>query len=532
MQQYKERLAVNDYNGMADILEQNVHPKTVQERMELFNTIATLREDGNKLNGMLNDPQLPKETKDALIFNNRRRNKVLGINPTDYDQEYINAKNAIGNSKTQEAKYIDYEFDTQQDYNKFLKTSGLHTYSKPNQNYYTRTDNGKPVLRVYKTAFDDADLFDSLTKGLNSIFTIDNTVPITIFGSVPLHYNYNAKSYDENDKFITQLRGLDKNHKKTYKLAQKANDLEKNFLDFDYVKTTPANLMVSSYTSNKEAQLEALYNAGYMKSTELDSAKKRLFAKYEKVLKGFSLTNPKYEEIYFTNTKDDYENQYFSLMAPEARGKMTAILRDMWNAGRVEYSAGSVAGKYGTVFTITRDINNKSDLKSGEFARGYQIFVPGLLEKEAKQVIDDVPEAKVQHDLYNRQAFHYDYDLYNGNKLTNFDSDGGAIYDDGITQGYMYPDEVQKQMLKNTLVQKVINNSKVYAQYDNDGYIAEGQTKLIEGIAKSATNIVAEMRGISNPDELKSSEVRSEIEEIFQAILNQLGINEEGKQIR
>lgn len=530
---YNSYILNNDYLGLANYFSQ-FKIKDEEQRKQLNAQIATLKRYGGIANAILSS-QIDGPAKQAIAFNMQREH---GVHDTqnDYANNYYNAINSIGNIGEGliqiSAGYFDYVFDSERAYNTFLKTSGLNIseYDKNNpESTHTFKSNGKNVVRVYRTAFKDGNFFDKLNDGLNALYSPEQTV-YTSFGTSymkPANSNFETISYDEHNNELTKTRGFDINQRKAYLYAKDANDVYKQKIEMAQDKVVPSNLMVSGFLCGAQRQLVQMQMQGIDTSKQLQLIKDY----YDNELSHVSLTN--FDEVYMTEPGNS--SQTLNFIESEDKGKYTEILRTALKEGRVTYGAGSAGGRVGTVITISTKADKDGDDPSGKFDKGVQLFVPGMFDQDARELINSDSNAKIQVELAEHQAFNHAYNLIEGGNLTNFDGDGGATYDDGIVTTRLTPEEVQYQMKRNTLLEGGIEQAKLLGQYDDNSdfpLLKEGQTELVNQLQEYAKNVYADLYNINDQnalnEALKNEQASKEVDNIFMTMMTNLGFNREG----
>lgn len=506
---YNSYLRNNDYTGLADYISQ-FKPKDKIQREELKQYANTLKRYGHIASAVINNTQSP-EDKDLVSFNFQRENGIYSIK-NKYAQNYGKNLNNIGGNK---AAYIDYEFADDDSYLKFVNNSGLNVggYDKDNPTApYHYINNGHHILRIQKTAFNNSKFFDSLNKGLDSIVKTV-TVPGSVSAFIPSYVDvmpyFKSTSYDERGTQITSKIGYFKEQADCARLVNSANTTYKNTLTKCYNKVMPSELVSMGYMCDAQRQLNEGATSGAITSEYYNLNSKIIKDYYDTQLKQISLTG---YDVYAIDENET--SQTFNEIGNEDKGKYTALVRAAAQQNRVTVGAGMAGGRVGTIITIAPKINEK-----GEFGKegnaGYQFFVPGLFEEDARNVMDHDDNAKVMVELAEHQAFNAPYQFIEGGYLKDFDGNGATFTND-IGNIRMDNATIRLQMLRNTWLETGIESVKDYID-DNPKTNDANVTAMITTFA---VNMYSRLYGSPYEEDGKTitSTAKNEINNIIQVI--------------
>lgn len=539
---YDSFLINNDYIGLANYLSQ-FNPTDETKRKSLQQNINTLKRYGGIANAIL-EKQQNEEDKLAISFNMQRQYGIYD-DKNNYTKQYLNAINSIGNKshwfkEDEIAEYFDYVFTNKTAYDKFIEDSGLNI-QKYDAKHPTETSsftiNGQPAIRVYRKAFKDSNFFDALNKGLDKSIIIDYEASLGDFDNKyaknrpTIVYNFTTKSYDKNGKELNSVIGFDSNQRKAWQYANKSNEIYKKNIDKAYEKVVPTKLMVSGFLCEAQRNLYTMAMNHQIDSSTYNMQSQIIKDYYNSELANISFTGQ--DEVYITDPSND--SQTLDLMDENSKGTWTRILRTALKEGRVEYGAGSAGGRVGTVITISDKLDKDDNASTGDYGKGVQIFVPGLFDDDARELIDSDPDARIQVELAEHQAFGHNYDLIEGGTLSNFDGEGGATYIDDLGSYRLTPEQVQQQMKRNILIQGCIDEAKQVLNKNKitilDNNLQSASQDLLTKIKNYAINVYSIDSNAQTQEDLETEEAKQEIDNIYIFILKELGLDRLGNPI-
>lgn len=510
---YNSYLRNNDYEGLADYISQ-FKPEDKIQREQLKQYARTLRRYGHMATAVLNTTE-DEETKQLLSFNLQRENGLYDIK-NKYAKRYGESLNNIGGSK---ASTIHYNFNSEDDYLKFVQESGLNfgAQDKDNPNkpfHYVK--NGKHGISIKKSEFNDAKLFDALNKGLQSLTTdilyqgLAQADPIRF-----MYYkvsNFNSEAYDENGNLINKTYksgGLFDEQERCYNMTKVASDKFQQTLTQCYNKVVPSELVSMGYMCDAQRQLNEGATNGTITSEYYNLNMKIIKDYYDTELKQLSLTG---YDVYAIGENET--SQTFNAIGNEDKGKYTALIRAAAQQNRVTVGAGMAGGRVGTIITIAPKLNEKGEMGANGNA-GYQFFVPGLFEEDARNVMDHDDNAKVMVELAEHQAFNSPYKFIEGGYLKDFDGNGATFTND-IGSIRMDTATIRLQMLRNTWLESGIESVQDYI--DNNPKTNEATISAL--IATFAVNMYSRLYGSPYEEDGKTMNetAKNEISNIIQVI--------------
>lgn len=533
---YDKLVADGDYTGLANYIESmlpNVTDET--QKQALINNINSLRNYGGIANKILQDDfEDESEDKKLFLFN---ANRVAGfggeIGDNDYFKKYKNYKSNIGNvshwfKPNETAIAIGYQFDNENAYNSFIDKSGIVVDKSLN---VTKTYNeGKPVLRVGKTAFQDEQFFENLTKTLSSM-QVNNLYSIgaNTWGYNPTIAAFNTIGYNEYGEKISSVNGLDSNQQRALALINSGSDVFNKHYNARYEKIIPRTLNVMGYMCGAQRDLLQKVSNKEIGESEFNLYYKQLTDFYDNKLKSFSFTG--YNEVYMTEPNST--SQTLDIMPEDAKGEWTNYLRTAIAEKRVTYTAGFAGDRVGTVITIDRGTKS-GELSKADYAAGVQFFVPGLFDKDARAVINADDNARLAVEIAEHQSFGHNYDLIDKGRLTNFDGDGSAIYEDDNSRIPLSPDQVHNIIKRNILIEGGIQAAKSMLRVNRNN-VPINTEEIIRLVDIYSKNVFADLNDIKTSEELTQALedhlAAAEVDNIFMIILNKLGLDRLGNPI-
>lgn len=534
---YDKYIANSDYLGLADYIEGFI-PEVADEnqRIALMNNVSSLRRFGGIANKIL-QAEIPDEEKDLFMFNAQKSYGAVDAGNTVY-KNYNKYKNNIGAKShwfkpDDMATSVGYLFDNDEAYDEFINNSGIVVGGT--QNVTKQYIDGKPMLRVGKTAFQDDALFDTITKGLGDMITPytqadwANAANIQYLG---LRKPFRTIGFNEKGEKISDVEGLDDNQRSALNLLQQADVVFDKYYTQQYDRQVPADLIVSGYMCNAQKQLYDRLTNNQIEPSLYEKYSKAITDFYDNEFKHFSLTSHKYPEVYMTDPNSD--SQTLNLLPDEDKGKWTNYIRLAIKEGRASYSAASAGGRVGTVITISdKPISN--ELNQEEYSKGVQLFIPGLFDKDAREVMNEDDNARLMVELSEHKVFGHDYKLVEGGKLKNFDGDGGAWFEDDNVLQYVTPEDVYATMKRNMLIEGGIQAAKSMLKRDANGNITNAE-KILPLVDAYSKNVFSDLNNINTQEDfekvLEDETAKKDIDNIFILILRELGLDRLGNPLK
>lgn len=530
---YDKYIADSDFLGLADYIEQFIPDMDDEnQQIQLRQNVANLRRFGGIANKILQS-EIPENDRELFKFHAQKQYGAIDSNNTYY-KKYNDYKNKIGTNnhwfKADDiATSIAYEFDNDDIYNDFIDKTGIVVENTAGM--YKSNANGKPTLIVGKTAFQDDDLFDRITKGLTLIPEGFDFNPSYSFGTPGPIYGFNTLGFNEKGEKISEVNGFDSNQEKALRLLRDSDDVFDKYYTKQYQRIVPANLVSMGYMCGAQRDLtNRLFNQQIGEST-YNAYNKAIIDYYDRQLATLSLTG--YDEVYMTEPGN--ASQTLSLISNEDKGAWTEYLRNAVKEGRATYTAGYAGDRVGTIITLSPKPLS-GELNKEEYAKGVQIFVPGLFDEDARNMINEDDNAKVMVEVAEHQVFGHNYNLIEGGRLKDFDGNGGAIYEDDNTTYYLDSNQVKDLMKRNILIEGGIQAAKTKLKKDDNGNILNNQTDLVSLVDAYSKNVYADLYNINTQEEfekiLEDDGVLKQIDNIFITILNKLGLDRLGNRIR
>lgn len=448
----------NDFRGLAGYISQyKFGDATVQAQANQL--VSNLNRYGELMNAVINASSQENRDKLSFYFKNKIGNYGATNDQSKYDRRYLDNINNIGNKGDKQADYIEYTFDNITAFNKFQDKYGKVSLVDPtNRQSGYSVVNGKQVLRIYKDDFKNSGAFSSLTNALNETTdfkkpvrgyaTSQSSSPVAIFTTEPQEYNsFSSASYDKDGNMLVSGRGL---MKEQVSALQQTVDAEKVYSDImKNMNNTliPSQLMIKGYICQQQAEITNRVMSGQMEPSIANFGLKAIDDYYKNELAGCSLTQ---YDVYSTEGNPETHNMN-EITDPNKKVQLTEELRSALKEGRCKYSAASAGGRVGTVITLSAALDTDGKPK-GNFKEGIQFFVPGLLEQDAREVMERDPEAAVTVKRGEHMAFNHAYELLTGGRLIDFQNDGSAVYENGAGRVLRTPEEVHQDMLENEML--------------------------------------------------------------------------------
>lgn len=525
-QYIQECLSRADFLSAAEYYKQyRFADKTQQQQANQY--IAQLERYGGIANAIMQQ-DVNDEDKDKIAFAMKRKYGVYG------DDEYTKTANkymdSIGDVDDKKAVYMEYTFDDNNAYNDFVDKSGINfgSYDESNPTKpYRFTKNGKPVIRVHKSSFNDSNFFDSLTRGLNAMYSLRPAIPnssnffgfglplpsATLAGSTPppivSEASFTSESYDAEGNLIHKNKGLDYNHKNAWNYIDDAENTITNTLNAAYSRVIPAELMVSGFMCDAERQITNYAMSGQISQSDANSMLERIKKFYDRQLINESLTN---YDVFAKDINGDTENLN-PITDSKEKTELTKMIRAAIDGNRISYVAGASAGRVGTVITILPELDKEGNL-IGNMKGETQIFVPDLFVEDARNLIDKDVNAKLFVEKAEHIAFQHAYNLEAGGRLENFTNEG-AIYRDDLGEYFVPSEQVDNIMLYNEMLKGCIDSLR--DTYEGRRNITEED--LESAIRLGASKIYYYMNNITSEEDMTSETTQLGISKIEQDIM-------------
>lgn len=519
LDEFNARMANNDYLGAADYLKRiKFSDKTTQDALN--QQIAVLERYGGIANSILSK-EVDINRKNLIAFALNRGSDNFGgidqetgeyINP--YARQFINSINNVGNSKDKIANYIDIEFTNQEAYANFLDNSGLSFENKVEDNQlspYFYTNNGTPTVRIQKQTLQNSKFFDSFINGLLASQTFAQMYSPSTFSTINVdNYDYNIKSYDAENKVINEWSGLGNELAQARDVVRSATNAYDTIVKTAYQNVIPTELMGSGFMCNAQKQITEAAFAGRIEQTQANFMLKQIDDFYMNKLKSISLTG---YDVYATDPSGNTAN-LLEIDKPDIKQTYTKWVRAAAKEGRLTATAGVSGGRVGTILTLSATVDKDNHLND-EAHGDIQLFVPGLLDKDARELMDQDVNSKILVERAEHIAFGHEYKLVQGGRLINFTGDGGAIYKDDLGEVYKTPDEVTQMMLENEMLAGTVKELKAQIETNNydssqaETLATEYATKVYDYIyGKTPTKEEGEKEASIKHDEIDDARIQ------------------------
>jgi len=540
VQIYNDFIIKNDYEGLADYLETLKVPDE-EMRTSLNNSIETFRRYGGIVSSILNS-DIDQDTREKLEFSIQKEQGVFNEN-NRYANAYLKAKDNIGVvdrwfKDDDRSEFIGYAFDDEEIYNKFLDNAKIDVQYGTDV-YKTKLEgDSRPVLMINKNKFKDDDFLNTVTSSLMSIpnkLSQVDAVDKILAVSVPA---FDTIGFNKDGKKLFVTSGLERNQKLSYDMYNAATNAYTELMDAAYSKVIPSELVISGYMCEAQEKWDRARNAETVSTDDYNKETRRIADYYERMLAGFSLTNSKYSESYMI--KPGANSQTLELISEEDKGEWTNNIRLALNENRLKYQSATSGGRVGTLLTIVSKVLG-GELNKEDYAKGTQIFVPGLFEDDARKVLDKNDDAKLLTELSDHIAFNHPYKLLSGGRLIQFSNDERATYNNG--NGFetrLDPEDVRYLMHEDVLLKGGIKEAKNILQYDKYGNKMFGQKVIVSLLNNWANTIFAKLNNVNSYADLENykqipyfaDKYEKDIRRYNELMLNALGLDEEGNPTR
>lgn len=513
----------NDYLGMAKFLR-GVKLNNKEQQDELNNQIAVLERYGGIANKLLSsqaDPDIRNKLSFSLSFKGGsygEKDPDTGEWKNPYAKTFVDYINSIGDSNNGNKAYkLRIKFDDEDKYKEFIDNSGLqfNTQEYSNSDAYLERVNGNPTLILSKNLLGDTKFFESFTNGLKNVHT-------------------NAFSFMSDSRHGFTISGLDKDDKFTgtiydgievgpladaRSILDDVNNTYKQEVASKYDQVIPSGLQVSGYINDKQRRIVNMVGSGRLEREMANFMLKQIDDYYDNQLSGISLTG--YDDVYATKINDETKN-LMPINDSQTRSDLTDMIRAAAKENRVTVRAATAGGRVGASITIAAKLDTDGK-PIGKYGGGVEIFVPGLFEKDARQVMDQDLDAKLLVEKSEHIAFNHSYFLEDGGKLCDFTGDGGAIYEDDLGRKTLTPAEVDDLMRQNEMIRGAAK--QLVSDIDTKNLDNKSATELAQQYAVkiySYMNDVPEAEIDTSKNNVPTIEGHLSINRIVQLIISQL----------
>ena len=446
-------LAKLDFNSCVKYIRGYRDPNPVRQRA-LYNAASIYERQGQDLNRILATTDDPTE-KEKISFYFQRRMNLWGNNPADrssFANSYLTAIENIGSDGDRKAKTLDISFDNESSYKSFvsLYSSGKST-----------TNNGKYIVTVNIEDLKKSEEYDkfnsaikSMPKIIDNYSLINGVSPSTPWMAITGQNNYVAgvpykiTSKDENGEAI--VKDFTNPLMDTNRIVEDAENFVKGKEEAGFSKTAASEVMSKPYMCQAQYQIATAMMNGQIDDAHAERLLKHINEYYTNLLYATSLAN---YEVFATEPNGDTMN-FMAMTDSKEKTAATLKMQAALKEGRVSFRAASSGGRTGTLITIDAKLDKEGNLMENA-ASAQSFFVPDLFVEDTAKVMDEDVDARVLNYKAQHMAFNHAYDLVNGNYISDFDSEGGAIMNevvgDKVIQRPLTNEEVNQEMLKNEL---------------------------------------------------------------------------------
>ena len=437
MPEYNEQILNNyftsrDYLGAANYLKQfkGNSPKNAQI---LRNKISELEREGEIQNAILEKTNSQNE-KDAFhfisaingkgsiphtIYDKNTKTPIAGTE-NSYGDKYLNLLNNLKaddgsimellkfDINNDDVLYSIYEklgttsTKVEQDYNIRVSKNAKTGHSELAIN--TRNTNFAKILSALPNVIE----IDNLKGQSNNVLLDEYGKPIQI---VKQNYNYQIKGVNREGKDVTlsnynQLSDI-KN------LYNNAIHIQKELLNKNSSNSTTEETIVSPFLGAGQIKAHEDLGKGLITQEQYNAIVKERTTVYNTLLAQSGLSQYK---VYASSMDDDESEVMKELDNSSRKNIMKNILYAM-KTDRITYSTAVIGGETGTYITITPDVDKDKEWSSGEAAKGYRIFVPGLFKSSCDAVLENRTELKSVRDFTDMQRWNYAKNLQDGTRV-------------------------------------------------------------------------------------------------------------------
>ena len=408
-------------------------------------------------------------------------------------------------------------FDTEDAYKAFVDNSGLKigVKSDNNQQAFSNVVNGKPVVYISKSLLGDVNFFNRFHAGLNAVNDAGG-----IFSGYRTPHGYSVVGTDETwTKLGARYNGWNDDLESLFNFVDDVDNTYKEEIASKYNKVIPSGLQVSGFINDKQRQIVNMVGTGRLEREMGNFMLKQINDYYDNQLSGISLTG--FEDVYATKVNDETKN-LMPIEDSKTRNDLTDMIRAAAKENRVTVRAATAGGRVGASITIAAKLDNEGK-PVGNYGGAVEIFIPGLFEEDARNVMDQDLDAKLLVEKSEHIAFNHSYFLEDGGKICDFAGDGSASYEDDLGRRFLTPEEVDNLMRQNEMIKGTANQlKKDIAEQNLDDASA---TELAQQYAKkiySYMNDVPESEIDTSQNNIPTTEGNLTIDRMVKLILSNL----------
>lgn len=451
----------NDYLGMAQVLR-GVKMKTPEQQQQLDSQVAILERYGGIANKLLSSQPDP-DVRDKLAFSLSYKGGGYGekdpetgewINP--YARKFTEYVNKIGDSTFDDTKAykLKIQFENEDKYKDFIDSSGLNfnTSAYSDGSAYLERVDGTPTLILNKNLLGTPQFFEAFANGLRNI----HSNSFSLAGNTS--HGFTISGLDKDGKFTGEIYDGVNNGPLADALSilDDVNNAYKTELESKYSQVIPSGLQVSGFINDKQRQIVNMVGTGRLEREMGNFMLKQIDDYYTNQLSGISLTG--FDEVYATQVNDKTKN-LMPIDDSDTRSELTDMIRAAAKENRVTVRAATSGGRVGASITIAAKLDTDGK-PVGNYGGAVELFIPGLFEKDARNVMDQDLDAKLLVEKSEHIAFNHSYFLEDGGKICDFAGDGSAVYEDDLGRRTLLPEEVDNLMRQNEMIKSTASQLK------------------------------------------------------------------------
>lgn len=523
----------NDYLGMATVLK-GIKVTDAEQQKQLNNQITQLERYGGIANKLLNsEPDYDKRDKLAFSLlmqggSYGEKNPETGewVNP--YARQFTNLLNELGNGKNPmdgsdfTAHGLKISFASEENYKEFLDKSGLNFGPKDEHSQaFSEVEDGRYSVNISKSLLGDMNFFKAFYKGLEATNNVKGEQGSWVFPN-----KYIVTGMDENWDKEGAVYTAEKSFwtsgdkfRQMLDLVEDVNNTYNETVASKYDNVIPTGLQVSGYINDKQRQIINMVGTGRLEREMGNFMLKQIDDYYSNQLSGISLTG--FSDVYATEINDKTKNLR-QVTDSETLSSLTDMIRAAAKENRVSVRAATSGGRVGASITIAAKLD-KDGKPVDNYGGAVELFIPGLFEKDARNVMDQDIDAKLLVEKSEHIAFNHSYFLEDGGHLTDFQGDGAAVYEDDVKRTALSPEQVDMLMRQNEMIKSAASQVKEdITNGDATDDTAAVQARKYAKRVYSYINNIPEDQIDDTKNNVSDNELGLSIDRIVKLILNQI----------
>ena len=397
------------------------HYKDPTINAEHLNDIETLRREGRKLNAIYRTVEEGSREYQALDFNSYvfSNKGFIGLDGNEFVDKFNDLKRSIGSTDKDEATKLRFTFKPEKQYGIFgwdwtardnpytlqefmkmndysidgLQSAGIIVDEKNNSITFEK-NNPEANRLIYNVINSKVGTYEPIISGLNDngdiIDTWDNDEDFR-FRIADTSTQTGNNSYGRlrrMKELIDDAKSISDDIVKNNKLDRQSMSL----MNYGF----PSSLMKQRTEENSEDKAFTAVN------NILDDV-------YKNQLMSYSAGATFYSN--FAN--DDKKDFTLNEVPIDERQNLVSDLAYAINNDLADYSFATMGDTIGTLVTWTRPTSKLDELLHNDADR-IQVFIPGALEKQAQQYINDDTTGRAVRELSDMKAYNYSYTTADG----------------------------------------------------------------------------------------------------------------------